>query len=98
MEREIALHRSAPLRALYDEVAAYPAPQHEKDGQHDEPADSVPPFALTLRIEHDGRILSFISSISAFNTPMDVTVAELAIETLLPADPETVKYLHTPAI
>lgn len=24
MERQIALHRSAPLRALYDEVCAYP--------------------------------------------------------------------------
>lgn len=52
-----------------------------------------PRFALPLRIEHDGRVLSFLSSISTFNTPMDVTVAELAIETFLPADPATVKYL-----
>lgn len=36
-----------------------------------------------------------MSSISTFNTPMDVTVAELAIETLLPADPATVKYLRS---
>ncbi|MEU6705486.1 helix-turn-helix domain-containing protein [Streptomyces wuyuanensis] len=54
-----------------------------------------PYFALPLRIEHDGRVLSFVSSISTFNTPMDVTVAELAIETLLPADPATVKYLRS---
>ncbi|MEU9006354.1 transcriptional regulator, partial [Streptomyces sp. NPDC048551] len=29
------------------------------------------------------------------NTPLDVTVAELAIETFLPADPATVKYLRS---
>ncbi|WP_432081934.1 helix-turn-helix domain-containing protein [Streptomyces sp. WAC 04229] len=96
MERQIALQRSEPLRALYEEVAAFPvpdaAPEIAPDG---EPDEAVPYFALPMRIEHEGRTLSFISSISTFNTPMDVTVAELAIETLLPADPATVKYLHT---
>ncbi|MFJ4630218.1 helix-turn-helix domain-containing protein [Streptomyces sp. NPDC088847] len=93
MERQIALHRSEPLRALYEEVAAYPAPETVGDGE--QPADSVPYFALPMRIEHDGRVLSFVSSISTFNTPMDVTVSELAIETFLPADPATAKYLHS---
>lgn len=93
MERQIALHRSEPLRALYEEVAAYPAPEAVDDGE--QPADSVPYFALPMRIEHDGRVLSFVSSISTFNTPMDVTVSELAIETFLPADPATAKYLHS---
>ncbi|MFE6589185.1 helix-turn-helix domain-containing protein [Streptomyces sp. NPDC057781] len=92
MERQIALHRSEPLRALYEEVAAYPVPD---TAPGEEPAEPVPYFALPMQIEHEGRTLSFISSISTFNTPMDVTVAELAIETLLPADPATVKYLHT---
>ncbi|AKN70782.1 XRE family transcriptional regulator [Streptomyces sp. PBH53] len=91
MEREIALHRSDRLRALYEEVAAYPVPE-EPPGA--EPAEPVAYFALPMRIEHDGRILSFVSSISTFNTPMDVTVAELAIETFLPADPATAAYLH----
>ncbi|MEU3861138.1 helix-turn-helix transcriptional regulator [Streptomyces sp. NPDC028722] len=92
MEREIALHRSDRLRALYEEVAAYPVPGQPPGA---EPADPVAYFALPLRIEHDGRLLSFVSSISTFNTPMDVTVAELAIETFLPADQATAKYLHT---
>ena len=100
MERQIALHRSEPLRALYEEVAAYPAPEtadnknKDKNSDRDEPSPSVPYFALPMRIEHDGRVLSFVSSISTFNTPMDVTVSELAIETFLPADPATAKYLH----
>ncbi|MET7888865.1 helix-turn-helix transcriptional regulator [Streptomyces avermitilis] len=96
MERQIALHRSAPLRTLYEEVAAYPVPDPVPDPDAaDELAEPAPHFALPLRIEHDGRVLSFVSSISTFNTPMDVTVAELAIETFLPADPATVKYLQS---
>ncbi|MEU1199043.1 helix-turn-helix transcriptional regulator [Streptomyces sp. NPDC005813] len=92
MDRQIALRRSESLRALYEEVAAYPVPEPEED---DEPMGPVPYFALPMQIEHEGRTLSFISSISTFNTPMDVTVAELAIETFLPADPATVKYLRS---
>ncbi|MEW2415976.1 helix-turn-helix transcriptional regulator [Streptomyces sp. NPDC046866] len=92
MERQIALARSAPLRALYEEVAAYPVPDRPGDAA---PAEPVPYVALPLVIEHDGQLLSFVSSIATFNTPMDVTVAELAIETMLPADPATVKYLRS---
>lgn len=98
MERQIALARSEPLRALYEEVAAYPvAPARGRSGNTgaDAADAAVPYIALPLRIEHDGQLLSFVSSISTFNTPMDVTVAELAIETLLPADPATAKYLHS---
>ncbi|MFD9224287.1 helix-turn-helix domain-containing protein [Streptomyces sp. NPDC060064] len=95
MERQIALARSEPLRTLYDEVAAYPLPETGGGlGDVAEPAPH-PHFALPLQIEHEGRVLSFVSSISTFNTPMDVTVAELAIETFLPADPATVKYLQS---
>jgi transcriptional regulator with XRE-family HTH domain len=99
MERQIALDRSEPLRALHAEVAAYPVPEQEREGEREGELDGgvepVPYFALPLQIEHGGRVLSFISSISTFNTPMDVTVAELAIETFLPADPATVKYLQS---
>ncbi|MFF0740008.1 helix-turn-helix domain-containing protein [Streptomyces sp. NPDC004111] len=98
MERQIALDRSPALRALYDEVAAYPRPAGPADeaGSAQEPGaeDPVAYFALPLRIEHDGQVLSFVSSISTFNTPMDVTVAELAIETFLPADRATVDHLR----
>ncbi|MEV6418341.1 helix-turn-helix transcriptional regulator [Streptomyces sp. NPDC051662] len=124
MERQLALDRSAALRAVYDEVAAYPLPDSGAregagaagetvaageavvageavaagDGAPGGDAGVLrsvagPSFALPMVIEHDGRVLSFLSSISTFNTPMDVTVAELAIETFLPADPATVAYL-----
>ncbi|MFJ3815817.1 helix-turn-helix domain-containing protein [Streptomyces sp. NPDC090056] len=95
MERQIALSRSHALRELYEEVAAYPPPPGAGGGPEEPETEPYPYFALPLRIEHDGRVLSFVSSISTFNTPMDVTVAELAIETLIPADPETAAYLRS---
>ncbi|MEV4442717.1 helix-turn-helix transcriptional regulator [Streptomyces sp. NPDC049577] len=93
MERQLALLRSAPLRALYDEVSAFPLPER---GGTERAADGEGrlPFALPMVIEHAGRTLSFISTIATFNTPMDVTVSELALETFLPADPETAAFLR----
>ncbi|MFD7839555.1 helix-turn-helix domain-containing protein [Streptomyces sp. NPDC059761] len=104
MERQIALSRSAPLRALYEEVSGYPTGAGPQDagvgagsgaGGEPEPGGGAAYIALPLLIEHDGHLLSFVSSIATFNTPMDVTVAELAIETLLPADAATAKYLRS---
>ncbi|MFD6203871.1 helix-turn-helix domain-containing protein [Streptomyces rubiginosohelvolus] len=110
MDRQIALVRSPALRELYDEVAAYPAPARaDGTGRTAEGTGGAVPaadradgagrertaaFALPMLLEHGGRVLSFVSSIATFNTPMDVTVAELAIETFLPADRETAAYLH----
>ncbi|MFG2530545.1 helix-turn-helix domain-containing protein [Streptomyces sp. NPDC048516] len=91
MERQLAVMRSCRLRALYDEVSAYPLPPGGREkaafGEH-------APFALPMMLEHHNTVLSFISTIATFNTPMDVTVSELAVETLLPADPETAAYLR----
>ncbi|MGW7356953.1 MmyB family transcriptional regulator [Streptomyces sp. NPDC054802] len=96
MRRQLAPARSGALRRLYDEVAAYPLPEGAGDERSVAPGEApYPYFALPLRIEHAGRTLSFVSSISTFNTPLDVTVAELAIETLLPADPATAQYLRS---
>ncbi|MFD3973145.1 helix-turn-helix domain-containing protein [Streptomyces cyaneofuscatus] len=104
MERQIALVRSPELRTLYEEVAAYPVPERADRADRADRGgngtggewtrERTPSFALPLVIEHGGQVLSFIASIATFNTPMDVTVAELAIETFLPADRETAAYLR----
>ncbi|MEV4869903.1 helix-turn-helix domain-containing protein [Streptomyces syringium] len=93
MERQLALMRSAPLRALYDEVSGYPLPEGGTERAVSGEGGGAP-FALPMVIEHDGRVLSFISTIATFNTPMDVTVSELAMETFLPADRETAAHLQ----
>ncbi|WP_205021193.1 helix-turn-helix domain-containing protein [Streptomyces sp. HB132] len=101
MDRQATLRSSDALRGLYEEVASYPAPADAAhpgpDGRTDEPGSAAHPYALPLRIEAGGQVLSFISTATTFNTPMDVTVSELAIETFLPADPETAAVLRAAA-
>ncbi|MEV0531712.1 helix-turn-helix transcriptional regulator [Kitasatospora sp. NPDC050463] len=93
MDHQISRVRSEPLRALFDEVRTYPEPE----SVFDEPEEDITelfPFALPMRVAVDGQVLSFLSTIATFNTPMDVTVSELAMETFLPADAQTVAFLQ----
>ncbi|WLQ62991.1 helix-turn-helix domain-containing protein [Streptomyces glycanivorans] len=102
MHRQATSRSSDALRGLYEEVAAYPAPagnthtvpEKETEGGTEGHSRAVHPYALPLRIEAGGRLLSFVSTATTFNTPMDVTVSELAVETFLPADPETAAALR----
>jgi hypothetical protein len=50
----------------------------------------VVPFCL--RTEYG--VLSFFSTTTVFGTPLDVTLAELAIESFFPADPQTTEALN----
>jgi hypothetical protein len=44
---------------------------------------------LRLRVERGGEPLSLISTTTVFGTPLDVTLAEIAIECFFPADERT---------
>ena len=89
VRQHLRIWHSDRLRSLLDEMLAYPS-------DHDDGADSSgeTPFALPLRLRGPAGELSFISTVATFNTPLDITVAELGIETFLPADPQTAKLLH----
>jgi hypothetical protein len=50
---------------------------------------------VPLRLWHQGRELAFFSMVATFGTPLDIAVAELAIESFLPANEETRRFLHT---
>ncbi|MEV7772378.1 helix-turn-helix transcriptional regulator [Kitasatospora sp. NPDC086791] len=104
MERRLELVRAEPLRRLFEEVSGYPEPDDGPgdgtgDGQAQGPASGPAgdgfPFALPMRIRHQGRVLSFLSTVTTFNTPLDVTVSELAMETFLPADADTARFLRS---
>jgi transcriptional regulator with XRE-family HTH domain len=69
------------LFRLYGELEAYPGGQ----GHQPRAAD----VAVPLRYRTDHGVLSFISMTAVVGTPMDVTVAELAIESFYPADEAT---------
>jgi transcriptional regulator with XRE-family HTH domain len=84
LARDAVASGDPALAALHDELTAYPA---------GEPGATVDPafgdVAVPLRIRHGDRELGFISTRTTFGTAVDVTVAELSIESFFPADPET---------
>lgn len=91
VERHLSLGAHPRLRAVYEEVLRYPAPEQGREA----PRPRAPyPYALPLRIEAGGRELVFLSTATTFNTPLDVTVSELAVETFLPADRRTAEALR----
>jgi transcriptional regulator with XRE-family HTH domain len=82
LDHQIATTGDPFLAALADELSAYPGGEAPTD--HDPDALVVP-----LRFATPGGELAFLSTTTVFGTPMDVTVAELAIETFYPADAPT---------
>ncbi|MFC4588063.1 helix-turn-helix domain-containing protein [Sphaerisporangium corydalis] len=91
LRRQIALTADPLLEALYEELDSYPCDQPEPDVEIPGPGEIVVP----LRLRYEGRELAFFSTIATFGTPLDITVAELAIESFFPADPATAETLRT---
>ncbi len=91
LRRQVALTADTGLSRLLNELRAYPCDQPEPEVEVPGPGDIVVP----LRIRHDGRELAFFSTVATFGTPLDVTVAELAIESFFPADPDTTSVLRS---
>ena len=90
LRRQVALTADTGLIRLLNELRAYPCDQPEPEVEIPGPGDIVVP----LRIRDNDRELAFFSTVTTFGTPLDVTVAELAIESFFPADPETASVLH----
>lgn len=51
-------------------------------------------IAVPLRLRVPGGVLSFLSTSTVFGTPLDITLAELAIEAFFPADAATAAALQ----
>ncbi len=83
LRRQIAVSGDADLAALLRELLTYPAPEH------DAPPPSPAAVLVPLRIATGAGTLSFFSTTTVFGTPLDVTLAELAVELFFPADDAT---------
>lgn len=73
------------LIELERELRAYPLGLRSSRPAPVEPSGIVHP----LKLAHGDAVLSFISTITVFGTPLDVTLSELAIESFFPADEQT---------
>ncbi len=90
VRRQIALTADAALADLYEELRAYPCDQPEPAVELPGPGD----IAVPLRFRHGERELAFFGTVATFGTPLDITVAELAIESFFPADADTASALR----
>jgi transcriptional regulator with XRE-family HTH domain len=87
LDRQAAATADPVLRSLHAELSALPG-----GSSNVRPDGIVVPLRFTA---DDGTELSFFSTTSVLGTPLDVTLAELAIEAFLPADPATAAALRS---
>jgi transcriptional regulator with XRE-family HTH domain len=107
LQRQVAVTDDGELARLLAELRALPPPdgapawsaadatEEDKEGSGGDDVGAAPPdmaVPLTLSTPH-GR-LSFITTLTVFGAPRDVTLAEIAIESLLPADEATAATLR----
>ncbi|MBA8952474.1 transcriptional regulator with XRE-family HTH domain [Actinomadura namibiensis] len=91
VRRHVALTADASLAALYRELRDYPAAGPVAEAFAPPTGNEV---LVPLRVRVGEAELSFFSTIATFGTPVDITVAELAIESFLPADETTAAFLR----
>ncbi len=93
LRRQAELTADPALAALLDELAKYRPARDRRFARG--PADH--PFTgvyVPLQIEAGGRQLSLFSTTTVFGTPVDITLAELALEAFYPADEATAEGLR----
>ncbi|MBO9505932.1 helix-turn-helix transcriptional regulator [Thalassospira sp. A3_1] len=93
MRRQIAVTADAKLRGLYDEASRYRAPEKVTEIDIADRAGELTGLVVPLVLQSDAGKLRFVSTTTVFGTPVEVTLSELAIETLLPADAQTAAIL-----
>jgi transcriptional regulator with XRE-family HTH domain len=91
LRRLIDVTADPQLTILLTELSAYPATNAlsasaPADAASHADAGSV---ALPLRLKVGDTALSFISTITVFGSPLDITLSELALETFFPEDAAT---------
>lgn len=84
---QIEASADAGLIALRDELADYAIEANDNRG----PVSSI---AVPLVLDTIAGRISFVSTVTIFGTPVDITLSELAIEAFFPADAESAALLQ----
>ncbi|HJV62159.1 MAG TPA: helix-turn-helix transcriptional regulator [Albitalea sp.] len=90
LKHQIGLTGDPVLADLLHELEGYPFDPSQSHGPAIEP-NSV---ALPMQLDTPAGVMSFIGTITVFGTPVDITLAELAVETFFPADARTAELLR----
>ena len=86
LRREASASADPALDQLLAELRTYPGVV-DAPLPHDGPA----PLFVPLQLRVGDAVLSFASTIATFGTALDITTAELSIESFFPADEETAR-------
>ncbi|MBC7900923.1 MAG: helix-turn-helix transcriptional regulator [Saprospiraceae bacterium] len=97
LNRQVEITADAFLMDLLSDLKSYPKPPSSKDDASANQID-YSGFAVPLRLRRKDGELSFISTVTVFGTPIDVTLSELAIETFFPADEKTAEIMSRIAL
>ena len=87
LRQQIDARPDPVLQGLLAEIGAYPVPEH---GHGAHRFDAIEQLATPLRIATRMGTVAFLSTVTVFGTANDVTLSELALEMLFPANDETV--------
>jgi transcriptional regulator with XRE-family HTH domain len=88
LRQQIDARADPVIQGLFAEVSAYPAPPNTESPVGLEASEHL---ATPLRVSTRFGVMSFIGTVTVFGTPNDVTLSELALEMLFPADERTVE-------
>lgn len=91
LRTQVEVSADATLTALHRELSTYPVPA----GRSHMAESGIMVVPLELKV--DDTVLSLFSTTTVFGTPIDVTLAELAIEAFYPANDETANRLRAMA-
>lgn len=80
LDQQIEASGDAGLSALREELAGYAVEANDNDGAR---ANGI---AVPLILDTGAGRISFVSTVTIFGTPVDITLSELAIEAFFPAD------------
>ena len=88
LRQQIETRADPVIQGLLAEAAAYPVPANTETCESQEGSQHlVTPLRIATRLG----IVSFLNTVTVFGTPNDVTLAELALEMLFPADSQTIE-------
>lgn len=88
IDLQIEASADAGLIALREELAGYDRQANDNDG------GPVSGIAVPLILDTIAGRISFVSTVTIFGTPVDITLSELAIEAFFPADAESAGLLQ----
>lgn len=88
LDLQIEASADAGLVALREELGGYAVEANDNRGDH------VSGIAVPLVLDTVAGRISFVSTVTIFGTPVDITLSELAIEAFFPADAESAALLQ----